>query len=74
MKPGFARLGYTVVLLLFVFSHVLVVGCNDPSRTTGTMLEDSEQAKEHRAQKIEKMLAKKKAEALAKKTKKSPRR
>jgi hypothetical protein len=73
MKPGSARLGCTVILLLFIFSHVFVVGCNDPSRTTGTMLEESDQAKEHRGKKIEKMLERKKAEASAKKSK-GPRR
>jgi hypothetical protein len=40
---------------VFVGSHVLLTGCNDPSRTSGTMVEESEEAKAYRQGKIAKL-------------------
>jgi hypothetical protein len=45
--------GRILVLILFIGSHLPLYGCTDNSRTTGTMVEVSEETKAHRKAKIE---------------------
>ena len=45
--------GSTLLLLLFVGSHIPLVGCNDESRTSGTQVEVSEQVQAHRKARAE---------------------
>jgi hypothetical protein len=35
------------LLILFVMSHVPLLGCNDESKTSGTMVQVSEEQKKH---------------------------
>jgi heat shock protein HslJ len=52
-----ARLVAARILLmsLFVASHLFLSGCNDPSRTSGTMVQESEEDKAYRKSKMEKL-------------------
>jgi hypothetical protein len=43
-KACFPR-GRVLLLVLFIGSHLPLIGCNDNSRTSGTMVEVSEEAK-----------------------------
>ena len=45
--------GRILLLVLFIGSHLPLVGCNDDSRTSGTMVEVSEETKAHRKAKVE---------------------
>jgi hypothetical protein len=62
------------LLLLFVSSHVLLIGCNDPSRTTGTMIEISDAVKAQHEKKLEKMKKMREEKAAAKAGKKAKAR
>lgn len=50
--PCFPR-GRIILLFLFLASHCSLIGCNDDSRTTGTMVEVSDEVKAHRKSKME---------------------
>jgi hypothetical protein len=39
--------GRITLLIMFVMLHVPVIGCNDDSKTSGTMVEVSEEQKKH---------------------------
>jgi hypothetical protein len=58
--------GRTLLLLIFVVSHLTLTGCNDDSKTTGTMLKETD---EDRAR-IQAKLAKYKERSEAKIAKK----
>ncbi len=45
--------GRVLLLLLFIGSHAPLSGCTDNSRTTGTLVEVSEETKAYRKTKIE---------------------
>ncbi len=45
--------GRLYLLILFIGSHSFLIGCNDESRTTGTMVQVSEQTIAHRNAKAE---------------------
>ncbi len=45
MKTSYLRRGRGLLLALFTGSHLLLSGCNDESKTSGTMVEPSEEAK-----------------------------
>jgi hypothetical protein len=49
-RESFPR-GRALLSLLFIGSHLLVMGCNDNSRTSGTMVEVSDETKAHQAAK-----------------------
>jgi hypothetical protein len=59
--------GRTLLLLIFVVSHLTLTGCNDDSRTTGTMLKETD---EDRAR-IQAKIAKYKERSEAKSAKKA---
>ncbi len=40
--------GRILLLLLFIGSHLPMVGCNDDSKTSGTMVQESEEARAYR--------------------------
>ena len=63
------RLGSGVLLGLLVGSFLTLTGCNDESRTSGTMVQVSEEAKAHLKAKMESYKGgpPKKAKALGKK-------
>ena len=44
--------GRVILLYLFIGSHLPMIGCTDDSKTTGTMVEESDEIKAHRAAKI----------------------
>ena len=75
MRTEYGLPSRILFLLIFVFSHLTLVGCNDDSRTTGTMLQVSEDEKARLKAKVEKYkggspLSKKAAAIKAKKEKK----
>ncbi len=45
MKAYSFHLARLILLCLFVVSHLLLVGCNDESKTTGTQVQLSDEAK-----------------------------
>jgi hypothetical protein len=45
MKTTCLRRGRRLLLALFIGSHLVLSGCNDESKTSGTMVEPSEEAK-----------------------------
>ena len=45
MKTSYFRRGRPALLALFIGSHLLLSGCNDDSKTSGTMVQPSEEAK-----------------------------
>jgi hypothetical protein len=51
--PGFLR-GRILLLWLFMGSHLPLFGCTDNSRTSGTMVEVSDEFKAHTKSKLEK--------------------
>jgi hypothetical protein len=51
MKREYFPRGRALLTLLFISSHLLVMGCNDDSKTTGTMVEVSDETKAHQAAK-----------------------
>ncbi len=53
MRTTFLPRGSTLLLLLFVGSHIPLVGCNDESRTSGTQVEVSEKVLAHRKARAE---------------------
>jgi hypothetical protein len=63
-RPCFA--GGRLFLALFIGIPFLVLGCSDVSRTTGTMVEQSDEEKAFRNKKVEVYQAKAKAKAEAK--------
>jgi hypothetical protein len=69
MRSARCSLGRTLLLLIFV-SHLTLSGCNDDSRTTGTMLKETD---EDRAR-IQAKIAKYKERIEAKNAKKAAAR
>jgi hypothetical protein len=67
MRSARSSLGRTLLLLIFVVSHLTLTGCNDDSRTTGTMLKETD---EDRAR-IQAKIAKYKERSEAKSVKKA---
>ncbi len=53
MKTGQFLRGRIVLLVLFAGSCLPLTGCNDESRTTGTQVQVSEEAKAHLKSKME---------------------
>jgi hypothetical protein len=45
--------GRILLLILFIGSHLPLIGCNDESRTSGTMVQVSEEVKAHQKAKAE---------------------
>jgi hypothetical protein len=43
MRSARSSLGRTLLLLIFIVSHLMLTGCNDDSRTTGTMLKETDE-------------------------------
>jgi hypothetical protein len=75
MRTEYAWPSRILLLVIFVFSHFTLAGCNNDSRTTGTMLQVSEEEKARLKAKVEKYkggspLSKKAAAIKAKKEKK----
>ena len=54
MRAEYASAGRILLLVIFVFSHLTLAGCSDDSRTTGTMLQVSEDEKARLKAKVEK--------------------
>jgi hypothetical protein len=52
MKTACFPRGRILILILFIGSHFPLIGCNDDSRTSGTMVERSEAAKAHLKSKL----------------------
>ena len=50
--PSFAS-GRVLFLIVFVISHISLIGCADGSKTTGTQVERSDEAKARMKSKIE---------------------
>ncbi len=49
----FSRGRNLILVLAFIVSHLPLIGCNDDSRTTGTMIEASDEVKAYRKTKGE---------------------
>jgi hypothetical protein len=65
--------GRTLLLLIFIVSHLTLTGCNDDSKTTGTMLKETDEDRARIQAKLAKYkerteakIAKKKGAAKAK--------
>jgi hypothetical protein len=52
MKTAWLRRGPFVLLCMFIGSQVLFVGCNDESRTTGTLVQEDPAAEAYRKTKV----------------------
>jgi hypothetical protein len=76
MRTEYAAPNRILLLVIFVFSHLTLAGCNDDSRTTGTMLKETDEDRARIQAKIAKYkgrspLSKKAAAIKAKKAKSS---
>jgi hypothetical protein len=67
MRTARSPRGRVLILLIFIGSHLPLVGCNDQSRTSGTMVQVSEEAKKHLEGRRDAYKAKKDAKAKARK-------
>jgi hypothetical protein len=54
MKTACVPRGRILLLVLFIASHLSMTGCNDQSRTTGTVVEVSEEFQAHTESKLDK--------------------
>jgi hypothetical protein len=45
--------GRILLLVIFLFSHIQLVGCNDDSKTSGTVVPENPEAVAHRKAKAE---------------------
>jgi hypothetical protein len=64
MRTARSPRGRILILTFFVGSHLPLIGCNDESKTSGTMVQVSEEARKHIESKRDmyKELAKEKAQ------------
>ncbi len=53
MRKAYLPSGRIILLILFIGSHFPLVGCNDESKTSGTMVQVSEEQIAHRKAKAE---------------------
>jgi len=53
MRTTRLHFGRILLMIVFVGSHCSLSGCNDDSKTSGTLVERSEEAKAHMKSKIE---------------------
>jgi hypothetical protein len=71
MSRARSRRGLFLLLIFFISSHITLIGCNDESRTSGTVVQVSEESKKNIESKRDmyKALAKEKAQARKDKSK-----
>jgi hypothetical protein len=74
MRTARSPRGRILLLMLFIGSYLPLVGCNDDSKTSGTMVEVSDEAKRHIQDRRETYKAKAKAKTRADKSKVSKTR